>query len=46
MIDGTPLDVINSFTYLGVTITSNLSLYEEITTRIGKAAATMSRLSK
>ena len=42
MIDHTPLDVVNSFTYLGATITSNLSLDEEITTKIGKASATMS----
>ena len=32
-INGTPLDVMNSFTYLGATITSNLSLNEEITMR-------------
>ena len=46
MIDGTPSEVMNSFTYLGATITSNLSLDEEITTGIGKASVTMSRLSK
>ena len=46
MINGTPLDVMNSFTYLGATITSSLSFDEEITTRIGKASATMLRLSK
>ena len=44
-IDGTPLDVMNTFTYLGATITTNLSLDEEITTKIGKASATMARLS-
>ena len=36
MINGTPLDVMNFFTYLGTTITSNLSLNEEITTRLVK----------
>ena len=45
-IDGTPLNVKNTFTYLGATIMSNLTLDEEITTRIGKASATMARLSK
>ena len=45
-IDGTPLDVMNTYTYLGATITSNLCLNEEITTRIGKASATIARLSK
>ena len=44
-IDGTPLDVMNTFTYLGATITSNLSLGEEITMRIGEASAIMGRLS-
>ena len=46
MIDDTPLDVMNTFTYLGTTIISNLSLDEEITTGIGKASATMARVSK
>ena len=46
MIDGTPLDVANSLTYLGATITINLSYNEDIMTRIGKASATMLRLSK
>ena len=45
-IDGTPLDVMNTFTYIGATITSKLSLNVEITTRIGKASATMARLNK
>ena len=42
MIDGTCLDVMNSFIYSGATITSNFSL-DEITT---KASVTMSRLNK
>ena len=46
LINGTLLDVMNTFTYLGATITSSLSLDEEITTRTGKASATMARLSK
>ena len=46
MIDGTPLDVMNTFTYLGATITSNLSLNEEITMKIDTASATIARLSK
>ena len=46
MIDGTPWDVVNSFTYLGATITINLSLHEEITTGIDKTLVTMLRLSK
>ena len=45
-INGTPLDVVNTFTYLGATITNNLSPDEEITMRSGKASATMARLSK
>ena len=46
MIGGTPLHAMNTFTYLGATITSNLFLNDEITTRIAKASATMARLSK
>ena len=40
------LGVTDAFTYLGSTITSNLSLEAEINTRIGKAASCMARLSK
>ena len=40
------LEVVQEFTYLGSSITSNLSLNEEINNRIGKAASVMSRLSK
>ena len=36
----------DNFTYLGSTITSNLSLDKEIDIRIAKASATMSKLSK
>ena len=45
-IDGTHLDVVESFTYLGSTISSSLSLDAEISTRIGKAAAVMAKLNK
>ena len=38
------LDVIEQFTYLGSTITDNLSLDNEIDKRIGKAATTLARL--
>ena len=44
MIDGTPLDAMNTFTYLGATITSNLSLNEEITMRICKASASIASM--
>ena len=40
------LGVTDAFTYLGSTITSNLLLEAEITTRIAKAASCMARLSK
>ena len=46
MTDGTSLDIMNPFTYIGAIITSNLSLDKDITTRIGKASVTMLRLSK
>ena len=45
-IDDHTLGVTDSFTYLGSTITSNLSLDAEINSRIGKAASCMARLSK
>ena len=37
------LDVVHQFTYLGFTITDNLSLDTEIDKRIGKAATTFAR---
>lgn len=40
------LEVIDKFTYLGSTISSNPSLDAELNTRIGKAATAMSRLTK
>ena len=40
------LEVTNHFTYLGSTVTSNLSLDKEIDKRIAEAAAVLSKLSK
>ena len=40
------LEVVESFTYLGSTISGNLSLDTELNSRIGKASAAMARLSK
>lgn len=40
------LEVVDNFTYLGSTISSNLSLDNELNTRIGKATAVMARLAK
>jgi hypothetical protein len=40
------LETVNQFTYLGSTATNNLSLDTEINRRIGKAASTLSQLSK
>ena len=40
------LDAVDSFTYIGSTIESNLSLDAEINTRIAKAAAVMSKLNR
>ena len=40
------LEVVEDFTYLGSTISSNLSLDTELNTRIGKAATAMARLTK
>ena len=39
------LETVSQFTYLGSTITDNLSLDNEINKRIGKAATTLARLS-
>ena len=44
-IDDYELDVVEQFTYLGSTITDNLSLDTEIDKRIGKAATTLARLT-
>ena len=40
------LEVVHDFVYLGSTISDSLSLNSEISRRIGKAATSMSRLSK
>ena len=40
------LEVVDKFTYLGSTISSNLSLDAELNTRIGKAATALARLTK
>ncbi len=39
------LEVVEEFTYLGSTLTSNLSLHSEINKRIGKASSTFFRLT-
>ena len=44
-IDDYELDAVCQFTYLGSTITDNLSLDAEIHKRIGKAASTLARLT-
>ena len=44
-IDNYKLDVVHQFTYLGSTISDNLSLDAEINRRIGKAATTLGRLT-
>ena len=44
-IDDYELDVVEQFTYLGSTITDDLSLDTEIDKRIGKAATTLARLT-
>ena len=44
-IDDYELDAVSQFTFLGSTITDNLSLNEEIDKRIGKAASTLARLT-
>ena len=44
-IDDYELDVVEHFTYLGSTITDNLSLDTEIDKRIGKAATILARLT-
>ena len=44
-IDDYQLEAVHQFTYLGSTITDNLSLDVELDKRIGKAASTLSRLT-
>lgn len=44
-IDDYELEVVKQFTYLGSTISSNLSLDTELDKRIGKAATTLARLT-
>ena len=44
-IDDCELDVVEQITYLGSTVTDNLSLDTEIDTKIGKAATTLARLT-
>ena len=45
-IDSVTLDAVDSFTYLGSIIESNLSLDAEINTRIAQAAIVMSKLNR
>ena len=45
-VDGSNLSVVDSFKYMGSTISSNLSLDVEINARIGKAATVMAKLNK
>ena len=44
-IDGTLLDVVEDFTYLGSQISSTLSLEKELQSRIGKTVSVMARLN-
>ena len=45
-IDNTELEVVDTFTYLGSTMSSSTSLDAEISCRIAKAAAVMAKLTK
>ena len=45
-INETTLQHVNSFTYLGSTMTSNLCLDKELSTRLGRAAAIFGKLEK
>lgn len=45
-IDNFILNAVESFTYLGSTVTQNLSLDQELDKRIGKASTTLSQLTK
>ena len=40
------LEVVHEFVYLGFTITDNMSIDSELNKRIGKAAMTLSMLTK
>ena len=44
-VDNYELEAVNQFTYLGSTISSNISLDAEIDKRVGKAATTLARFS-
>ena len=44
-VDNYELEAVNQFSYLGSTISSNISLDAEIDKRIGKAATTLARLT-
>ena len=46
LLNNNPLEEVVKFTYLGSTVTSSLSLNEEISMRIGKAATTFGKLMK
>ena len=45
IIDNYQVEVVHEFTYLGSTITDNLSLDAELNKRIGKAVTTLERLA-
>ena len=45
-IDGYHLEAVESFTYLGSTISNTLSLDAELNSRIAKASATLAKLNK
>jgi hypothetical protein len=45
-IDGSNLEVVDDFKYLGSTISSSLTIDTEINSRIAKASATMAKLSQ
>ena len=45
-IDDAELEIVDHFTYVGSEVSSKLYLDQEINIRIGKAATTMSRLTK
>ena len=45
-IDNNPLNVTGKFTYLGSTISQNVLIGDEITTRIGKASGSFGKLTK
>ncbi|KAI8493861.1 hypothetical protein Bbelb_282080 [Branchiostoma belcheri] len=46
IINNYELEVVPKFTYLGSTVTNNLSLEAELNGRIGRAATTFARLQK